>query len=515
MPEKTTNLNLPIPLGNENVNRQYFVDLIQAIDSGAVSEEQLAEQVKRLTEGKQDMLRLADNYLAASVLVNAAPDAQGRAYPDGVSMFKVSNAAAGWPAANGYVLTMRAGSGGYQIFYELYTGAVQTDKTARQWTRSKRDSNAFWQDWARVATEVDLALKMDANRPSNLLPNGGATMGFSGWRQVNTSGVAAWVYGADTGPFSGVFRFSGTAAGAFRYLESDLIPVAGTAQYTASVYFNNPGTGTGYSYIELVDQLGNVLGSVASTADAGLHRKYVTVILGSGVTGLRVRLGVSSSTTSGDKFFSQAALHYGANLQSWNNDVDSRLLFQLSNDTKTKVRSAIIGQGGTVADADGDGIPTGDELAAGVNRIIRSRAGRVRVEQSTYLGTVAGTELVIATFPGGLQSHIVSFAYRHINGEGSFSLSYDPTQTDLRISDNTTTITIAHPYSTSQNGSLISVALNFATGLATAVYDQNGKADTVISSLNKNNTLKLSFVRKQAGNGNSTYCYASADIFYG
>lgn len=182
MPEKTTNLNLPIPLGNENVNRQYFVDLIQAIDSGAVSEEQLskaigaikielvdafdstdkqkassADALRRGLETKQNTLRLADNYLAASVLINAAAaDNGGKEYPNGVSMFKVSTSTAGWPAANGYVLTFRVGGGGYQVFYESYGGTVQTDKTARQWTRSKRDSNGFWQEWSRSATEVDI-----------------------------------------------------------------------------------------------------------------------------------------------------------------------------------------------------------------------------------------------------------------------------------------------------------------------------------------------------------------------
>lgn len=101
---------------------------------------------------KQDVLRLADNFVAATKLIN---DTSAPVYPNGVSMFKVSSGS-GWPAANGYVLTFRAGSGGYQIFYEMYTGNVQTDKTARQWTRSKRDSNAFWQDWSRALTEVDL-----------------------------------------------------------------------------------------------------------------------------------------------------------------------------------------------------------------------------------------------------------------------------------------------------------------------------------------------------------------------
>jgi len=181
MPDHTANLNLPLPLGNENVNRQFFIDLINAIDEGAVSEEEMADAISKIAiamideftstdktkaptadalrrglETKQNTVRLSDNWLAASVLVNAAPDAQGRVYPDGLSFFKVSSSAGAWPTANGYVVTMRAGSGGFQLYFEMYTGNVQTDKTARFWTRSKRDSNTFWQDWSRVLTEVDM-----------------------------------------------------------------------------------------------------------------------------------------------------------------------------------------------------------------------------------------------------------------------------------------------------------------------------------------------------------------------
>ncbi|MFB6473362.1 phage tail protein [Paenibacillus glucanolyticus] len=44
--------------------------------------------------------------------------------------------------------------------------------------------------------------------------------------------------------------------------------------------------------------------------------------------------------------------------------------FTQANDGKGKVRTAIIGAKGTVGDADGDGIPTFDELAAGVKTIL-------------------------------------------------------------------------------------------------------------------------------------------------
>ncbi|MCI1776586.1 MULTISPECIES: phage tail protein [Paenibacillus] len=44
--------------------------------------------------------------------------------------------------------------------------------------------------------------------------------------------------------------------------------------------------------------------------------------------------------------------------------------FTQANDGKGKVRTAIIGEKGTVEDADGDGIPTFDELAAGVKTIL-------------------------------------------------------------------------------------------------------------------------------------------------
>ncbi len=140
----------------ESAMQDLSVEVLDVFDSTDKTLPPSADALRRGLETKQNTVRLADNWLAASVLVNAAPDAQGRSYPDGLSFFKVSSSAGGWPTANGYVETKRAGSGGSQTFYEMYTGAVQTDKTARVWTRSKRDSNAFWQDWARVLTEVDL-----------------------------------------------------------------------------------------------------------------------------------------------------------------------------------------------------------------------------------------------------------------------------------------------------------------------------------------------------------------------
>ncbi|GEM_PF-4733016 len=161
-PEPSSTTNVPrdfkaLADAVESAMQDLGVDVLDVFDSTDKTLPPSADALRRGLETKQNTVRLADNYLAASVLVNAAPDAQGRSYPDGLSFFKVSSSAGGWPTANGYVLTFRAGSGGYQIFYEMYTGAVQTDKTARQWTRSKRDSNTFWQDWARAATEVDIA----------------------------------------------------------------------------------------------------------------------------------------------------------------------------------------------------------------------------------------------------------------------------------------------------------------------------------------------------------------------
>ncbi|CAM3494380.1 MULTISPECIES: hypothetical protein [Saccharibacillus] len=221
MPEQTTNLNLPIPLGNENVNRQFFLDLIQAVDKGAVSERQLteaigqvaialtqdyastdqataisADAVRRGLETKQNTVRLADNYLAASALINAAPDAQNRSYPDGFSFFKVSSAAGGWPTSNGYVMTMRAGSGGVQLYFEMYTGNVQSEKTARIWTRSKRDANGFWQEWNRTLTEADRALlttwsnSVADTRMTNAAPNTYAQGVTREFKQGGTLGLA-------------------------------------------------------------------------------------------------------------------------------------------------------------------------------------------------------------------------------------------------------------------------------------------------------------------------------------
>lgn len=504
MPEQTTNLKLPIPLGNENVNRQFFLDLIQAVDTGAVSERQLteaigqvaialtqdyastdqataisADAVRRGLETKQNTVRLADNYLAASALINAAPDAQNRAYPDGFSFFKVSSAAGGWPTSNGYVMTMRAGSGGVQLYFEMYMGNVQSEKTARIWTRSKRDANGFWQEWNRVATETDLALKMDAARPSNLIPNGTAQFGLIAW--THTGGLAGFNAAKGSSHSPGEFFYTRATDVNFAIIESDRYLIS-TGIYNISAEFFVGANEAPTHYIEVLSYtsagVGTIVGGLSSAAGDNWTRRSADVIFPANASTFTVRMVVSANKAASYRGFRKLQLTVGSGMKSWNDDSAAFLASALSplarrdlelgqftpgdgpafidfhttgvqvdynarilasnsagkigtgqgnitinaldgvytdgplfvqgtdlkksvSDGKAAVRAAITGKGGTVADADGDGVPTHAELAAGVNSIQQSKSGLAILEYSSNVQRVSFYPIV--RLPAGLK----------------------------------------------------------------------------------------------------------------
>lgn len=194
MPEQTTNLNLPIPLGNENVNRQFFLDLINAIDSVAVSQTELeealggivindasttqkgivqlddtntstskklaptADALRRTAESmaealalKQNSERQVDNYKKAAALPTE--------YPDGPTFFKITGGSAnGWPVEFGNVTVKRTGNSATMMVEEVLTTGDTKDESGRVFFRNKRDANDTWQPFSRALTEADQAL---------------------------------------------------------------------------------------------------------------------------------------------------------------------------------------------------------------------------------------------------------------------------------------------------------------------------------------------------------------------
>lgn len=155
MPKETDRLKLPLPLGNENVTRESINGIFEKIDAGVPTQGDL-DALR--TELAQIKLTLRNNF--------GSPDEGITIYPEGYSVFYVGNGTEGkgaaWRIATGsteafgYVETVRIGTGGYQMYTEMYSGTDITNRSNnKQYKRNKRDNNSYWQPFERVLDAED------------------------------------------------------------------------------------------------------------------------------------------------------------------------------------------------------------------------------------------------------------------------------------------------------------------------------------------------------------------------
>ncbi|MCI1778093.1 MAG: phage tail protein [Paenibacillus lautus] len=112
-----------------------------------------------------------------------------------------------------------------------------------------------------------------------------------------------------------------------------------------------------------VGQIQEDLGSV-TVPDASLTQKGI-VQLSNATNGTRENVAATEKAVKDAYDRGSAGINAAAAAQA-----RADAAFTQANDGKGKVRTAIIGAKGAVGDADGDGIPTFDELAAGVKTIL-------------------------------------------------------------------------------------------------------------------------------------------------
>lgn len=116
------------------------------------------------------------------------PSASITEYPEGYSIFYVGGGtggqgsawrtAAGASESFGYVETVRAGSGGYQTFTEMYSGSDTVNvSNNKQYKRNKRDSNAFWQPFEKILDVDDLNAAFGGWKVYNDITELGLTVG--------------------------------------------------------------------------------------------------------------------------------------------------------------------------------------------------------------------------------------------------------------------------------------------------------------------------------------------------
>ncbi|MGN7168971.1 hypothetical protein ACTHSJ_24155 [Paenibacillus cellulositrophicus] len=138
--------------------------------------------------------------------------------------------------------------------------------------------------------------------------------------------------------------------------------------------------------------------------------------------------------------------------------------FQSASNLKTKVRDAVIGKGGSVADADGDGYPTSDELIAGINSMfgptsqpqklaLQAKAvtimslpytsatyAYVTMDKNGYFYKIEGSDSRLYKYsPTGSLVWQKSLPYLPINGNGNLGVANDGSAVYVGLYDGSTT----------------------------------------------------------------------------
>lgn len=255
-----------------------------------------------------------------------------------------------------------------QIIHHVATGA--SVGTSYIWDGSVWNALADVSDVAAAQNTLQTAInaKMDANRPSNLLPNSSGQIGLTGW---TIRAGAGWAAGNGIGPAPGeFFQTAATPTNADAYIESQSFKVQAGQTYNFSVEFYNPEQVAGYAFAHLAYSNGTNATFLLAGAGDTWTRRNMDIVIPAGVTSATVRLAAKMNIPAGQRGFRRAQVTQGTGVQPWNNDADARALFQYSNDRAVAIRDAIVGQKGTVTDSNGDGIYSSDELIAGVNSII-------------------------------------------------------------------------------------------------------------------------------------------------
>lgn len=201
----------------------------------------------------------------------------------------------------------------------------------------------------------------------NLLKNSAFQFGLAGWQAL-----AGAPFGAGSSITRGTFAMyvNSVPAGSWAVLESNQrIGFAGSLQVTLSADFYTLGITSGKVFLE-INSNGTpvVVGQLVADLNKDWHRKSATFTLPSNATEIWLRfvIGDTQSTTpAGTKAVTRIKLEYGTQATPYSEEAN----FLYVRDGKLNVRNAITNKGGTVADADGDGIPTFDELVSGIDNI--------------------------------------------------------------------------------------------------------------------------------------------------
>lgn len=232
-----------------------------------------------------------------------------------------------------------------------------------------------------------LPLKMDANRPSNMVLNGSGFLDFSRWKNIG-AGNFLTIRDQSGIPY---FSYETATTSSYAILESDPILVYPNETYNLSAEFYQVGQ-NGSIWIEVLNVSNNSSLGILVANSLSWHRLNIDFNTSSAVN-IKLRLVVNINKSASFKAWRKIQITYGSGMKNWNVDGD---FYALNSWQKWKLTDDLgksFFQGTTNANdylyngeftlfSNSQNIPPGDDIYMKVERYDRN--GVLRVVQRAY-----------------------------------------------------------------------------------------------------------------------------------
>lgn len=299
MPKDTDRLNLPLPLGNENVTRESINTIFEKIDAGVA------------TQADLDTLREA------------------------VSKMDIPDAS----------LTQKGK-------VQLSNKTDGTSETVAATEKAVRDARVAAETSAKTYSETNFRKPAQINR-ANLVKNGSALMAFDYWVPI----AGNWaVY---SNPTVGYFwsQDGAISEGQYAVLDSNTIAVYPGTHFLQAMFHTVASGANSLVLIEIKNASTDVtINSLSADRNTWWHRKGMSFNVPEGVSAIKLRLVVSNYPGGSNMGFSRIVLNEGNSELPYSQEGDIRALYEQNQvvkqagvDAKKGIVDAINAMGSTAS----------------------------------------------------------------------------------------------------------------------------------------------------------------------